>query len=257
VSLGQAAEHLWRATSDREPPPITRYADLALGLAKKDVDVILDPRYPASGEAEDRGLAARLSPYNSFDGPGALPGLDEVLRLRLDLGFAMSTLNRGQPQVHIGNLAEPIAEQDRRGWSARLALHPADLSRELDDSGKSWLDKSLTPLFSVGAAWEDQTDHFEPTSGPGSDGESDIAKHGVEVTVLNILSLRRGHVSDPDGGIVGSSSGWSVGFSFAGAAGFRYDRATVPQSSGFSKVERRAWSVFVDPLNAVRELRRR
>ena len=32
-----------------------------------------------SGKAEDRGVAVRLSPYDSFDGRGSLPGVDAVM----------------------------------------------------------------------------------------------------------------------------------------------------------------------------------
>jgi hypothetical protein len=77
---------------------------------------------------------------------------------------------------------------------------------------------------------------------------------GFEVTLFNVFSLRRGHISDPDGSVHGATTGWSLGYAFAGAVGFRYDHATVPQATDpetgqrFADVHRRAWSVFVDPI---------
>jgi phage-related minor tail protein len=68
------------------------------------------------------------------------------------------------------------------------------------------------------------------------------------------VAWRGGQVSDRGGGVEGSTSGWGAGFAFEGAAGFRYDRATVPQASGLPRVKRKAWTFFVDPVRAVRVL---
>ena len=140
-----------------------------------------------------------------------------------------------------------MVEETRKGWSAHFALHPVDFDHELENAHLGWLARSVSPMMSFGVAWEDQTEHFP--SGTGSPGESD--KHGWEATLLNIVSFRGGHVSNPDGGVTGSTSGWGAGFAFEGAAGFRYDRATIPQTSGLTRLKRKAWSFFVDPVRVL------
>jgi hypothetical protein len=257
LSLAQATEAIWRATGD-DAPAIARYGDVALGLTKKDVHVFLNPAFSGfpetsgDGKAEDRGIFIRLSPLNTFDGGG--PAALKAVRLRLDLGHGRSTLNRGQPLLDLGpsNGTEPMVEETRKGWSAHFALHPVDFDQELEHARLGWLARSVSPMMSFGVAWEDQTEHFPSGTAPAD--ESQIDKHGWEATLLNIVSFRGGHVSDPDGGVVGSTSGWGVGFAFEGAAGFRYDRATVPQASGLTRLKRKAWTFFVDPVRAVRVL---
>ncbi|MEP7224660.1 MAG: hypothetical protein ABI783_06855 [Actinomycetota bacterium] len=259
LSLAQATEALWRA-SGHTPPPLARYGDVALGMTKKDVTVFLSPSFSGmpgvggDGTAEDRGLFLRLSPYNTFDRDGEAAGFAKVMRARLDLGHGRSTINRGQPLVDLGPDvgSEPMIEESRKGWSTHVALHPVALDRSLEDARLGWLARSLSPAFSLGAAWEDQTERFS-TRGASTD-ESAIDKHGWELTLLNIVSMRRGHYSDPDGSIDGPTTGWSVGFALVGVAGFRYDRATVPQALDLAKVHRKAWSFFIDPLRAMREL---
>jgi hypothetical protein len=175
LSFARATEAVWRA-SGNEPPPLARYGDVALGLTKKDVKVFLLPAFPAygiaevggEGEAEDRGLFVRLSPYNTFDGGEESGGLARTVRARLDLGHGRSTLNRGQPLVEFGPTAgdDRMVEETRKGWSAHVALHPVALDQSFEDSRLGWLARSLSPALSVGAAWEDQTERYQGGSAP-------------------------------------------------------------------------------------------
>jgi hypothetical protein len=48
------------------------------------------------------------------------------------------------------------------------------------------------------------------------------------------------------GDIDGATSGWGLGFRLADIAGFRYDRAEVPQAAGLPNVKRTGYTVFVD-----------
>jgi hypothetical protein len=260
LSLARATETVWRAVG-HDPPPLARYGDVALGLTKKNVKVFLSPAFPTmgipevsgEGRAEDRGLFVRLSPYNTFDADDGAGGLARMLRARLDVGHGRSTLNRGQPPLELGFIPtdDRMTEESRKGWSAHVALHPVALDESLENAHLDWLARSLSPAISFGAAWEDQTERYDTVSGPG---ESAIDKDGWELTLLNVVSIRRGHYSDPDGGVDGPTKGWSAGFALAGAVGFRYDRATVPQAEGLTRLHRKAWSVFVDPLRIAKEL---
>ncbi|MCB9463684.1 MAG: hypothetical protein H6682_08390 [Candidatus Eisenbacteria bacterium] len=73
-------------------------------------------------------------------------------------------------------------------------------------------------------------------------GRRDIQHWGGELTLLNMVSLRRGHIEDKDGAITDSTEGYGVGFSFPFRGGsvrsvrFQYDHAEVPQATGLSHV---------------------
>jgi len=268
LSVGRAAEALSRALTGHAPG-ILRYADVALGMNHKDVTLALSPDnvgFPTSGtgkgKADDRGIFFRLSPYNSFAGPGRLAGLDRALRVAVDAAYGTSKLNRGQPPVYFPALDQQDAmlEERHRGWSARIAVHPRVLERELDDRHLRWLEQSLLPAVSFGAAWDRNTldyQGFDPSTDTFFPARSHIVNRGWELTFLNLVSVRHGHVSDPNGSIHGTSSGWSVGYTFARCVGFRYDRATVPEAIDaftgmrLADVHRRAWSTFVDPLRVI------
>jgi hypothetical protein len=265
LSVGRAADALLRATGHASPR-LLRHADVALGMNKKDVDVMLFPELPGlpssgigSTSAEDRGVFFRLSPYNSFDGPGFVDGIDRALQLALDAGYGISTLNRGQPEITFGDFEDRLMEENHKGWSAHVALQPQALNREFQDSHLAWLGRSLSPAVSFGATWERNTlkyEGYDYLSGSTFPAESRITNRGWELTLLNVFSVRRGHVADPDGNVRGTTDGWGVGYTFDGIAGVRYDKAKVPQATDpetgqrLADVHRRGWTVFFDPLRA-------
>ena len=115
----------------------------------------------------------------------------------------------------------------------------------------------MLPAVSFGAAWDRNTldyQGYDSQTGTTYPARSHIVNRGWELTFLNLVSLRHGHVSDPDGSVHGRSSGWGVGYTFVRGVGFHYDRATIPQATDpasgqqISDLHRRAWSVFVDPV---------
>ena len=111
---------------------------------------------------------------------------------------------------------------------------------------------SLTPLVSYGYTnqsvdpgilWDVETQQYNyehDTSGLFNEEST-----GWELTVANIWTIRRGHLLGA-GDIDGDTEGNSLGFKLAGVGGMRWDKATVPQVSGLSRVEREAWTVWVD-----------
>jgi hypothetical protein len=165
-------------------------------------------------------------------------------------------LNRGQPFVTFAGTSgsNRMMAERHHAWAAHVALQPLSFERTLRSN--RWA-RGLEPALSLGGTWERiklEYQGYDPSTMTFGPASSRIASHGYEVTVLNVFSYRRGHVSDPDGSIDGAASGWSLGYTFAHAVGFRYDRARIPQASdpstgvALSDVHRRAWSVFVDPL---------
>ena len=77
---------------------------------------------------------------------------------------------------------------------------------------------------------------------------TEIKDTGWELTFANIYSIRRGRIEDPEGEIVGPTSGWSLGLQVRDLAGFSYDRATVPQSIYLGPVDRKAMTFFINPV---------
>ena len=264
LSVGRATEAIWRAAAHTSPS-FLRYGDIAFGVNHKEVVLNLSPDLPGlpgigqgKGEADDSGLLIRLSPYNSFDGPGFSESLDRSLQLAVDVGYGASTINRGPPTVHFGDgSGYQMLEESRKGWATRVALQPVALTREFQDHNVDWLRRSLSPAVSFGAAWDDNRLRYEGydyLTGQPFPAESKITKSGWELGVLNVFSLRHGHISDPDGSLDGDTDGWSLGYTMDGIAGFRYDDATVPQATdpttgiSLDDVHRHAWTFFIDPV---------
>jgi len=250
VSVASALESIWRLRG-LDAPAVTRWADVAFGMNFKDIDVVLSPDFDGSGvgrgstTAEDLGVFARVTPIDTFrpreDGSDAPSWL-----VRADAGFGWSVVNDGPPTITFGvaDIEDPLTEETRTSFSARVALHPAAIDQSLEGANLGWLARSLSPLVSVGGAMQAHTQRAY--------SESDIDELGLEVTLGNVFWIRTGHIDDPDGGIDASTSGWGAGFNYAGVAGFRYDRSGMPQAFG-EEPDRSAWSFYVDPIRAIAE----
>ena len=255
LSVGQATEAIALATSGKVPT-ITRYFDLALGMTKKDVTVALSPGFlglgSAEGSSEDRGWLVRVTPWDTITpraGDAGTADAARSLRLRFDLAYGASTKNVHSPTLTfvVDDRTDPMTEESRQGLAARIALHPSALDRALEQDGLGLLARSLMPLVSLGLTSENQTNRTPGTTNP----EYDVDKSGVELALGNIFWWRRGHYTDADAHVDGTTTGWGLGFTLAGTAGLRYDHATVPQPSGVDDLEREGWTFFVDPIRAI------
>jgi hypothetical protein len=274
VGLGVSAASLLDAVLPRAGvrlPALARWGDVAVGFAYKEVEVDLAPDVPGlpagsgqgEGSAWDRGIFLRATPYNSLDYPGELPGLDAVARCRLDVTYGGSTLNFDDPSIVFPGDDWAMPVLSRTGGAVHLAVGlPAGIERRWEAGGKGWLARSLTPMLSVGRAWQDEqvSWRWQPGRGPGPTS-SDIELSGWEFSLLNVFSYRTGHIDDPVGSIHGDTDGWSLGYCHDGLVGARFDYASVPQPSDPengaypSDLSRYAWSVYVDPARLWRELR--
>jgi hypothetical protein len=253
---------------------LRRFGDIGLGVRWNTADVHLAPDWAmeiigadGSGQTEahtrDWGYLVRLSPYNSIDYEGWLPALDEVLEpvlggIAVEAAYGEGTLNDRNDTVQFGDLApDPISRYDRRGYSIHVAAgFPGVLSEGLESHGLGWLAESLSPMISVGWAWDRMVRSMEfPDPGSRVAG-AEQEYSGWELEFANILTLRRGRIDDRDGEIHGDTSGWGLGFKAGDYGGFRYDKATVPQALDVNEVEREGFTVFVDPLTIWRDLHR-
>ena len=130
-----------------------------------------------------------------------------------------------------------VPESVERGWRARH---------------RWWMADAFLPLFSFGATWE--SSKYRPDgSAPVS---SKVTRSGWEATIANFFTLRRGHIDDPVGTVVGDTWGWGMGLDVAHVAGVRYDRASVPQSKYLKeRVVRNGLVVFFDPIETWKRCR--
>ena len=91
--------------------------------------------------------------------------------------------------------------------------------------------------------WNDEIGESEYTH--DTSGLYDEESWGWELSVANIWHLRKGHRKTWSG-IDGDTEGHGIGFQLGSLGGVRWDKATVPQVTGFSDVERESWTVWIN-----------
>jgi hypothetical protein len=281
VSLAQVADAIAGLDAPTQPGVagkggrgLARYGDIALGWTHKRFEDALTPDAAmqdatsgGTGTAtmSDWGLLLSATPYNSITNAGQVPALDEVLSplggLRLDLSYGWSDLNYNNARiVHVdADQSDPAPRAHRSGFAIRGALGVPEAVRvAMEDAGLGLVTESLSPLVSYSESWDRSTPWYrwEQTEYvPGANPEEREILRGRELVLANIIYLRRGHVKADYGDIDGATSGWGLGFRLADIAGFRYDRAEVPQAQGLPNVRRTGYTVFVDGVAIWQRLR--
>jgi hypothetical protein len=239
ISVFRALEN-FIGSNGGEPPDISRYLDLSIGHAWKDIVVDLAPasvtldQIAGRGETteKDRGALLRLTPFGA-DRKGA----ERLSRVRLDLAGGFSQRNYSDKTISFidESQSDPIWEERLVGASARLALRLP--------GGKDGVWKILTPEIGLGAAW-DQARYYD---GNVRVGGATINRTGQEITILGLFSLRHGFVDDESGDVQDDTWGVGAALQYRGMFGARYDWAQVPQASFLDDVTRNGFSVFIDP----------
>jgi hypothetical protein len=243
IAVGASLSGLVRSVVPGSPAAaLARNLDLAVGFARKDVEVSLAPwrEAEASGHPCDIGVLLRGGLDLGVLGRVATP-------VRLEAGFGASVLNFNDVDFSFAGDDEsvPPSRLRRLGGAVRLAVgQPTSWSRRAGSGFAAAFLRGLGPPLSVGAAWD--AEHVQ--AGDESDDGYDVTHLGAELALLNVLSVRVGHVTDRTGGIEDATWGLGVGLPIAGVAGARYDYAQYPQSSSLPNVTRHTASVFVDPL---------
>ncbi|MBK8164372.1 MAG: hypothetical protein IPK64_00255 [bacterium] len=151
--------------------------------------------------------------------------------------------------VHVdADQSDPMPTVYLSGW----ALHGEVLAgRNLLENVPMWARDAVAPLMAFTATWQTMVPGHRWT---GTDyeyvrddsGAFDEEGWGWELSLLNIMHLRRGHVKVPYGDIDGDTEGWGLSLQAGRWGGVRYDKATVPQARGLPTVEREGWQVWVD-----------
>ena len=231
ISLGQLTESIARL-SNRRLPALSRYGDVSVGMYSKEALVQLGPNFAFTSRGRDLGVLARVSPLEWF--ATTRDGLVDF-----DLAYGWSDLSYDGETDRFLLASDPPSEHKRRGGAARIGVAWPEQARGVFGRHQ-WLADGMSPLVSVGMAM----DHDEIS--PGAFYETD--GRGVEIGLANVFAFRTGSYEDLDGEIDGSTQGWSIGLPVGRLAGLRYDRAEIPQATGLSKVDREAFSLWVDPL---------
>jgi len=229
--------------------------DLSLGLARKRTHIDLGSYYGAAeATTYDVGVQARVSPLALLPAPAAAAGSLDLRKLALfDVGLGFSELNAVGGDFKFPSMDQSAsAERTRRvGGAMRIGAHvpPLDALGPLAKMGPLTQGGPLAhvldgfdPLIAVCLAFDHDASAIT---------SSYTVNHtGIELTIANVITIRRGHWTDRSGDIDGSTSGWGVGIPFGPWAGFRYDRAHVPQASnsGLPDVERTGWTVWCDAV---------
>ena len=256
-SVAQVLETVGRIVGTKLPP-VSRFGDLSLGHTWKSVQVDLAPanvtldQQAGKGEADqrDHGLLGRLTPYNSIDYPGMLPGLDRSVRLRFDIAYGSSAVNYDN-DVTISYIdasqADPIAKDSHYGWAFHLAAAlPSQVQERPQGRGLAVTD-FLSSLVSFGLTSE----HSQYAIHDAKIG-TEISENGWELELLRVATLRHGHIKDPAGTIDGDTWGFGVGVDYRGVGGFRYDHAKVPESVFLSNFYRQGFTLYFDPIKLSR-----
>jgi hypothetical protein len=257
ISGLEFAENALRALG-KEIPRLSRYGDVSVGWTEKETEIFLAPAsvtldgLDAEGNVmtHDSGVLFRLTPYNSIDYAGTIPGIDGVASLRLDVSHGRSTLSYDDATVSFFGFQDPVLRTHRTGWAVHAAMAlPRATHERLSKERGGWLLGLISPLIRWGKAWDRELPMIlDPSTGFHVTGE--IAKRsGWEVTFANVVTIRRGFIEDRAGTIVGPAKGWALGLQLNDVAGVSYDEATFPQSVYLDEsVHRKSLSVFVNPV---------
>ena len=228
----------------------SRAFDVSLGVQHKRAEVVLAPDVAggrAAAQCIDWGTMVRLSPLEF----GPATALGE--RFELDLTLARSVLNANDNAFTFLNedIAVPATRMRRWGGALRVAMKAPWASTPNRDL-RARLFSALTTIVEVGGAFD-----REHNSAGDAGYPYDVERNGWEVTALSVVSVRGGHVTDRLGEIIGGTSGYGIRVPVGPWAGFRFDHAVIPQSSGLEEVKREGWSTWIDPWAIARDLRER
>jgi hypothetical protein len=243
----------------------SRYASLSGGIVWKEFEDMLAPDSilqdglgggSGRGNCRDQGWMIRVTPLNlGFAGDRLGDGL---LGIAIGGAYGAATLNKTDEFiVHVdADQADPFPTAHVKAWSLRLAVPwTENARRDLNAASAGILGDMLDPFLSFtvtrqkiepGIRWVDETEAWVYER--DTSGIYDEKGWGWEVGLANVLYLREGRLEVPYGDVDGATRGWGLNLQAGRFGGFRYDAATVPQARGLPTVDRRTWSVWVDPV---------
>ena len=220
----------------KHPRRFTSYGDVTFGYQSKDSKAFIDPSFTLpEASTYDWGVAGRLALARWWG---------EDAPFRLDLSGAYSQLNALASENP--NPAASTIQIDRTAFALRLSPAPPS-QRASSPPSLPWWRPGDIPTLAMGLAYDHDQRHIEP----GGSLEAGSDHYGFEATVLRLLALRVGYVSDPDnpsGGIEGMTYGGGVTLPIGpwGSVGYQL-ASTPPFTAGTDRLFRQGWSLWLDP----------
>ena len=213
------------------PGVLTSRGEVSLGFQSNISHMVAGDATGVLTESYNWGVTGRLA-LARWWGPDA--------PFRLDLSGAFAQINRLRPKESFFN--EPPTRFDRLGLALRLAP-AAPLERPASPPALPWWRPGDVPTISFGVAYD-----YERRRDAGFGDDSEIHHVGGEATILRLVSLRIGHVSDHAGDVEGVTYGAGITLPVGPWGSLAYDFADVPLASGLDRQQRHGWAVWVQPF---------
>jgi hypothetical protein len=245
VSLSQLTASVM-GLAGHDVPRALRHVDLAGGYARKFTEVDLGGGISDAEVTHDWGMLAKggfggVYTANSDAGP-----------LSFEAGYAHSVINYDDVTFDYGLAgSSPPTRTRRDGMSARMAYDSYSGRNPAGSPMFSALMRGFAPLATLGFAYDWSS--IATGSGPT---DYEVRQWGVEVTLMNVFTLRGGHVwsGDPLAQMDDYSFGLGVALPLTEYAGARYDFASYPEPNGLSNLKRNSISVWLNPIALHRAL---
>jgi hypothetical protein len=227
---------------------ISDWADIAVGLNQKRVEVAFFPPVSSGTDATDIGIFARVSPLDTRrSGKGGVAATH-----RLDVAIAHSVINSNDAYVDFGILGGPVSiSRIKRdgvslGWTKRASPEAVKSNRKL------W--RILGPDH---ALWRAVLafDREHVSAGDDELNSYDVDRWGAEVSMGRVCALRLGHVLDREGEIDGFSVGLGLGVPLGPLAELAYDFASIPQATELDHRYAHSLTVRLDVLEMLKHWR--
>lgn len=232
VSLASLVSSLL-ALRSAELPGIARHFDVAFGYARKETKRMVGTWVLLSGVAYDHGLVLR----GGFVGPGGPAGTST----RFDASYGHSTLRYDEGIGELGST--------RNGGALSLTIQQSPASAPAGSWFRRSLVRAIQPPAVLGYAYDHEDVDISYTG-------YTVKHHGVELTMLNSVSLRFGHVKNSLIDLDADTFGVGLSLPIGDFAGARYDYAQYPRSRDRSQdLHEHSYSIFMNPLRLWREMR--
>jgi hypothetical protein len=237
-----------RVAKGGEPLPLSRRLSLALGHAWKSYEtdlapVELLPNGHGEGNNNDAGILLRIAPFDQIG--GTLRDANDRMRWKVDVAGAYTRTDylNDHGIVYADGSSDDLFEHRSIGASTQLTAALAN-----DGIGDLW--DFATPSIRLSVAWE-KIDVYEEGNKQGDLGN----RVGGEISVLDMLFLRYGHVDGDAFDGEGNTYGGGFQLKYRNMVGVKGDFASYPRAGFFSGTEFERWghTFFVDPYRLMKK----
>lgn len=231
-----------RVAKGGEPLSFNHRLSLALGHAWKTYDVEFGPIAEGEGSNDDAGILLRVAPFDQIG--GTLRDANDRLRWKVDVAGAytrLDYLNDRTVDYQDGNSDEIFQRRSIAGSVQFTMALPNDGTGDLWDFA--------TPSIRLGATYE-HTDVYEDDTKLGEFAK----RYGAELSVIDMLYLRYGHVKGDGIGTDDATFGGGFQLKYRNMVGVKGDYASYPRGIFLgSDYDRWGLTFFVDPYRLMKK----